>query len=57
VEIRGSNPLGGTTREDGAMAGQPCVSCGEATGIVSVFYSDRGAIERTDGSASLLCTL
>jgi hypothetical protein len=39
------------------MAAELCVGCGEETGIGSVFYSDRRAVEHSDGSTSFLCTL
>jgi len=39
------------------MAGEPCVSCGEATAIGSAFYSDRRQVDLKDGSHAFMCTL
>ena len=39
----------------GNQPADPCVVCGEETAAGSVFYSDRIAIERTDGRRAYLC--
>jgi hypothetical protein len=35
---------------------EPCLSCGEETAIGSVFYSDRSAVDRPDGTRGYLCS-
>jgi hypothetical protein len=36
---------------------EPCSSCSEETGIGSVFYSDRRAIDLASGERTWLCVL
>lgn len=36
---------------------EPCISCGEDTGIGSVFFSDRHTVERPGETTAHLCTL
>jgi len=37
-------------------AQEPCVGCGEETAVGSVFFSDRRAIDRSDGVRVFLCS-
>lgn len=39
-----------------STAVEPCFGCGEETAIGSVFFSDRRAIARSDGSSAYLCS-
>ena len=38
-------------------ATEPCLACGEETGVGSIFFSDRHTVEHADGARTYLCTL
>ena len=35
---------------------EPCLMCGEETAVGSVFFSDRHAAQRPDGTRGFLCS-
>lgn len=37
------------------MMSEPCAVCGEETAVGSMFFSDRHAVEKTDGTRAYLC--
>jgi hypothetical protein len=43
--------------EGASSAKEPCIGCGEETAVGSVFFSDRYAVEHSDGTRTYLCTL
>lgn len=39
------------------MAKEPCIRCGEETGVGSAWFSDRHMIDNPDGRRTFLCPL
>jgi hypothetical protein len=40
-----------------SVSAEPCLICGENTGVGSVFFSDRHVVVGADGRRAYLCTL